>query len=114
MSDETPEPDEDRIVVRANGREFFGWTSVQIEPSIEMAARPFALTVSGVYATDAGFLVEGDDVEIRAGEDLVCTGWIDRLEHTGDAEGASVQITGRSQTCDIVDCSARVGAWRGL
>lgn len=101
-------------MVRANGRDFFGWTSVQIEPSIETAARAFALAVSGVYATDAGFLVEGDEVEIRVGEDLLCTGWIDQLEHTGDADGASVNVTGRSKTCDIVDCSARVGSWRGL
>ncbi len=109
---EPAERDEDRVVIRSSGRDFFGWTSVQVDMGIEMAARTFAVAVAGVYATEAGFLVEGDEAIISVGEDRVVTGWIEHVEHAGDAQGASVNLAGRSKTCDIVDCSAPLGSWR--
>lgn len=114
MSDEADTIDADKVRLRVNGRDFSGWTSVKIDMSLEDAVSSFAVVVSGVYATSAGFIREDDDLEVWVGDDLLITGVVDDLELGGDADTASVSITGRSRLRDLVDCSAPLGAWRGM
>lgn len=105
---------EDRVKLRANGRDFFGWTGVQITTSIEEAAGSASVSVSGVYATDAGVLREDDDVQVYVGDDLVLTGVVDESTMGGDAESAEVALGARSRLRDLVDCSAPLGSWSNL
>lgn len=113
MSEAIPEPDEDRVVVLARGLAFSGWTSVQIETSLTDCASTFKLGIAGVYATHAGQIVEGDAVQILIGQDEVITGVAERVRRGGDATGMTVQISGRSRTRNVVDCSAPIISLQG-
>lgn len=118
MTDET-ELDEYRVTLRVNGLEFAGvggkrWASVQVDTSIEDLASSFSVAALGVFATEESFINEGDAVEVWVGADRLVTGYVDDVEHAGDAENETVRVSGRSKTCDLVDCSAPIGTWRGL
>lgn len=119
MSGEESELDEDLVTLRVRGLEFAGvggkrWGAVTITTSLVDLASSFSLKALGVFATEEDFIREGDEVEVFVGPDLLITGYVDDVEHDGDAENASVEVSGRSRTCDLFDCSAPLGTWSGL
>ena len=97
------------------GREWGGWKSVTVRRSIEEVASSFEVSASVRYPGD------DDPVQISAGSavtvaldgERVITGWIDSASLSTTAEGREVSISGRSKTCDLVDCSAirEGGGW---
>ena len=106
---------DDEIVVKAGARKVRGWTSARIERGIEDMASTFELELSGYFAaTGDDQLVCGDAVQVYAGADLVVTGYVEAVSDQVDAESEGTSITGRSKTCDAVDCSAALGTWAGL
>lgn len=113
MSEETT-PDSDRVVVVRDGLAFRGWTGFATVESIENAVSTFELEISGVYVAAAAALREDQDVQIYLGEDLLIDGVIDDVSIGGDAESLTVKVSGRSDTRDVVDCSAPLGAKNGL
>lgn len=107
----TPDP----IEIRTRGHKITGWTSASVEAGIEDLARTFSVGLSGFYASTGNQqLVVGDAVEVRIGGDLVVTGYAETVDDNVDAESEGVTISGRSKTCDIVDCSAPLGTWSKL
>lgn len=103
------------IEIRTRGRKVSGWSELSIDMDLEQAARAFNVRLGGYYAaTGASQLVIGDEVEVRDGEDLLVTGYVEAAADEIDAESESVSIAGRSRTCDAIDCSAALGAWSNL
>lgn len=98
-----------------NGREWGGWKDVTVRRSIEEVASSFEVSASVRYPGD------DDPVQISAGSavtvtldgERVITGWIDLASLSTTPEGREVTISGRSKTCDLVDCSAirEGGGW---
>lgn len=111
--------DDDRIALRVDGMEFAGvggkrWSSAVVTTSLEELASSFELSALGVFAPAVPFIREGDEVEVWIGQDRVIRGYVDEVEHSGDADREEVKVRGRSRTCDLIDCSAPLGTWRGL
>ncbi len=98
--------DELRIV--SEGVSIAGWTSIRVSRSIENVASDFEVSVTENFpGTDnAVSLIPGAPVEVRIGDDLVLTGYVDSYRLAQDARSHTIVASGRSKTQDLVDCSA--------
>lgn len=101
-----------------DGKSYGGWTRVEIQRGIEQIAGGFVLQLTSRYpgADEPMQFREGLPCQIRLGEDLVLTGYIDIFE-TDDTDTSSiVRVEGRCKTGDLVDCSAiyKSGQWRNV
>lgn len=96
------------VTITANGVTVGGWQSVRISRSVERMAADFDLSMTERFpgaVTDVT-LPPQSSCEIRIGDDLVLSGFVDRLSIGLDARTHSLRVTGRSRTADLVDCSA--------
>lgn len=108
----------DVVTLTVNGKFYQGWTSVRIEAGIERVARSFELGITDKWPGNDQVrrISPGDAVEVRIGNDKVCTGHVDAVPVYYDANSITLQIRGRSKTADLVDCSAdnATGQFKGL
>ncbi len=95
------------VWLQVNGRRYGGWKSLTINSSINSQARAFA--VSCTYDTPEGLtsarLQAGQPLQVLIGSQVVMTGYIDAAAVAYDAGQISVQVSGRSKTCDLIDCT---------
>jgi len=107
------------VLLRVNGREWGGWTSVRISAGIERIARDFNVEITRDWPgnnDDAGQkakIKNGDKVEVLIGTDLVMTGWVEAMPVRYDARSITTAIAGRSKTADLIDCSATPSQYSG-
>lgn len=100
------------VTLRINGKDFAGWTRVNIGAGIDRIARSFDVDITRQWPqsnniADLGLpVVEGDLVEVLIGSDRVMTGFVDSTPLRYDAGSVSASISGRSKTEDLIDCSA--------
>ncbi len=109
----------DFVTLTVNGEQFGGFKSVRIEAGIERVARSFEVSVTDKWpgsAEEIRRIKPGDNVEVRIGDDLICTCYVDAVPVDYDAQGITVMVRGRSKTADLVDCSAdnSTGQFKGL
>lgn len=95
-----------------------GWTRLEVQCGIEQIAGGYVLQLTSLYpGVDVPMqLREGLPCEVRLGEDLVISGYIDDYETDDTDTSSSVRVSGRDKTADLVDCSAiyKTGQWRGV
>lgn len=100
------------VTLRINGKDFAGWTRVNISAGIDRIARSFDVDITRQWPqsnniADLGLpVVEGDLVEVLIGNEKVVTGFVDSTPLRYDAGSVSAGISGRSKTEDLIDCSA--------
>lgn len=109
----------DFVTLAVNGKQYGGWKSVRIEAGIERVARSFEVSITDRWpgsAEETRRIRPGDQVEVKIGNDLICTAWVDAVPVDYDAQGITVMVRGRSKTADLVDCSAdnSTGQFKGL
>jgi prophage tail gpP-like protein len=101
-----------------DGKEYGGWTRLEVQRGIEQIAGGFVLQLTQRYpGVDAPMqLREGLSCVVKLGDDVVITGYIDDYETDDTATSSSVRLQGRDRTGDLVDCSAiyKTGQWRGV
>jgi prophage tail gpP-like protein len=103
----------DDIHLFVGGFSYSGWERVRICRSIEAVAGSFDLTVANSrvwpIASDA-------KCELRAGIELVISGFVDSVNKHFDDVSHTITVRGRDATCDLVDCSAAMtpGEWYDL
>lgn len=107
----------EEVTLRVGGYDFTAWTDIEISAGIERQARDFSLSITRTFPMSTGIermVRPGDKCELWIGADKLLTGYIDATPISYDSEQIQVAITGRSQTGDLVDCSAENGAgqWR--
>ncbi|MFM4236926.1 phage baseplate assembly protein, partial [Klebsiella quasipneumoniae subsp. similipneumoniae] len=85
-----------------------GWDSVRVTRSIERFPSDFSLGLMDYYpgTNDKQLVQEGQSCEVRIGNDLVLTGYVDSWEPSITRSRHEVQANGRSKCQDLVDCSA--------
>lgn len=95
------------LVLVVGGRKFGGWLDVRVTRGLERAAGDFDIRASQRWpGLEAHFEIpEGAPCEIWIGGDKVLTGFVDVIETDRDGNNASISISGRSRTADLVDCS---------
>lgn len=107
------------VILRVNGQEWGGWTSVRIAAGIERIARDFTVEITRSWPGDndqaarSNRIKNGDLVEVLIGTDKVLTGYIEATPVRYDARSISVGISGRSKTADLIDCAAKPSQYAG-
>lgn len=102
------------VTLTVNGRIYQGFKNISISAGIERQCRSFQVSTTWQWP---GQTVEipihfGDKVEIKIDSDLVLTGWVDSTPVSVSGNTVTRSISGRSLTCDLVDCSAEFNEWR--
>ena len=97
---------EEIVTVHAGGRIFPAWKSVRVTAGADQAARSFRLVAAAETGAAALFwtFAPGRQVEISANGDLLLAGYVDAIAPA--LKASEVTITGRSRSCDLVDCAA--------
>lgn len=85
---------------------YSGWESVSIRRSLDEAIHSIDLGVVDGWA-GAGLprVRNGAPFQVRLGDALITTGYLDRTRRHYDSEQRSVNVRGRSKAADLIDCS---------
>lgn len=96
------------VQVYANGGEWRDWTAISLKAAIDEAARAFTLTVppgaDNAVSARAAFAA-GTKIEIRANGEKLFDGYVDAYAPRRRPDASEISVTGRSKSCDLVDCS---------
>lgn len=98
----------DELILTVSGRNIQGWDDVRVTRGIERLPSDFDLGLMDYFpGSDAKQLVrEGEPCQVRLGDDLVMTGYVDQWSPMISGSRHEVRATGRSKCQDLVDCSA--------
>lgn len=92
------------VTLEAGGRSLSAWSSITISRSLESAASSFQL--AAFQARPGQVVVQPQSAGVVRLDGLpILTGYADDVDVSGTVGGSSVVVTGRSRTCDLVDCS---------
>lgn len=110
--------DRDRVTLAINGKLYNYWLDESVCAGISRFARDFKMSITREWPEGLGELKgirEGDKVEVRIGDDLVATCYVDATPISYDESSISIDIEGRSKTSDLIDCSAtnKPAQWKG-
>lgn len=102
----------DDLIITSGTQSVSGWTDIRVTRGIERLPSDFAISMTENYPgeLDPVLLTEGSPCEVRLGEDLIITGYIDHNVPSIDANDHSIHVVGRSKCSDLVDCAAE---WKG-
>lgn len=103
-----------RIEVRRGAQVFTGWTSVTVDTSLEEAVSAVQLEVAGIVGASEDMVLDGDPIEVWCGSERMFSGYCDEVQPVESSRDTKVTLSGRSRTCDLVDCSAPAKVWRGV
>lgn len=103
-----PHREPDELALVANGRKIAGWEDISVTLRAEAFPPTFEVALSALDpATGLDLVIRpGDACEVYLGDDVVITGYADRVSNGGGAEEHVLRIVGRGKTQDLVDCSA--------
>lgn len=94
----------DAIRIEVNGQRYGGWTSAQIVSGLDQLATQFAVGITLNYpGGDAIRIRPGDLVQVLLGDDVVCTGYVDKTPISYDGSAITATVEGRSKAADLVD-----------
>ncbi len=94
------------LQLKINGRLFDGWTEASITRGMAQMASSFELKVTDRWENVKWEIAAFDGCELLWKGEPILTGYIDSNSVSYDAESHQITLTGRSKTCDLVDCSA--------
>ena len=108
------------LVLKVDGYDIEGWTSIQVSRSLDTIADTFDLGLTTKLSSKPPpvQIREGSPCELHYGNELVISGYIDTLSASYDATSTSLTLSGRSKAADLVDCTAikpgkrAGGSWR--
>ena len=104
-----PRPDPNDLVLTVAAQSIAGWTSVRVIRSIERMPNGFDIDLTFREATGFEIVVaDGDACTVALGTDKVITGYVDTVTRGIEPRNRSIQIVGRSKSCDVVDCAAEL------
>ena len=105
------------IELKIDGVSYADFKEAEVTYSMDQLARTFRFSFSDKWLNSALFplpFVEGDPCTVSIHGTTVVEGFIDDIPISYDATSHSIDIVGRSNTADLVDCSAiyKGGAWK--
>jgi prophage tail gpP-like protein len=98
----------DDVTIVTGQQSISGWTSVRVTRAIERMPNDFQIELTEFFPADGSKIIiqAGAPCQLKLGNDLVLTGYIDEYEAKIEAQQHSVSVSGRSMSEDVVDCSA--------
>lgn len=107
------------VELRVNGKVFDDFESGSVELSMEQGCNSFSLEyVASQVSEKTRQIFEGDECELALattkGPEVVISGYVDASEDDDGPDSLRLTASGRSRTCDLVDCSATFtpGRWK--
>lgn len=91
------------ITIKVNGRCFLEWNELVIQKDLEAMAGCFEFNI--VQTSESWPIVAGDKIEIYHANTPLIYGFVDYLSPSLSADDRTIQVAGRDNTCDIIDCS---------
>lgn len=90
-----------------DGKEYGGWTAVEINFSMQTFTQTFSFTSSNTYPDKPQNweILPGLTCIIKYDDAIIMKGWIEDLVPEYDAENYNMKISGRDPLCDLVDCT---------
>jgi prophage tail gpP-like protein len=97
----------DEIKLYVDGKEYAGWKEVSLNRALTAVAGKFEVSVTDSWEiTNSNWtLAPGKTCQVKIGDEIVLTGYIDRLETTVSGTTRTISVGGRDKTADLVDCS---------
>ncbi|MCJ8322794.1 MAG: hypothetical protein HRU29_01805 [Rhizobiales bacterium] len=93
------------VSIIVGGQIYSGWLSFTVTASVKNACRTFRLNLAelpgGLWA-----LLAGNPCQVVSDYGLLVDGYIDDFAPSFDGSSHSVGVSGRSKSCDFVDCAA--------
>lgn len=101
------DPPDDTVTLLVGGVALRGWQSIRVTRGCERVPADFAFAMTERFPGAADAVVEPfQPCEVRFGEDLVITGYVDRYAPAFSIQSHKVAVSGRSKSQDLVDCAA--------
>ncbi len=99
---------EDDLFLVAGGLTISGWNSFRVTRGIERCPSDFEFTMTERFPGELKTAVvkPGDACQVKLGNDLVITGYVDRFAPSYSPAQHSIQVSGRGKCADLVDCAA--------
>lgn len=100
--------DEEVFSISVGGTSYTAFEEISVTAAFDEAARSFSATIAaelGPQATKAVFAAQ-TPVTIRANDDLLLVGYVDKYSPSLTATSATIKISGRSKSQDAIDSSA--------
>lgn len=99
---------EDDLSLISGGLTISGWNSFRVSRGIERCPSDFEFTMTERFPGELKTAVvrPGDAVQVKLGNDLVITGYVDRFAPSYAPSQHSIQVSGRGKCADLVDCAA--------
>lgn len=95
------------VKLRVNGVDFEGFKSGEISLGIEQLCSSFSLEYFDSRGSQAPTPIESRDrCTLLIDDRVIMDGWVDSSSIEYDAKSYRAQVSGRSLTCDLVDCTA--------
>lgn len=97
---------DDAVTLFVNKEIYEGWEDVQITRELNSVASDFQLQLTDKWRVDQEpwRIQSGDTIHIHAGKKSILTGYIDKIDLSVSSNERKVVASGRSKTCDLVDC----------
>lgn len=96
-----------KVSLSINGTRYLDWHSMTVIRSLEHLPWRFEAEVRNGWQDDAKRRIRrGDSVQVKYGEELLITGYVDEVLADYDAYSHQLTIRGRSKLGDLVDCTA--------
>jgi len=95
------------IVLRIKGKEYGGWTRVNVRKSLYQMTGSFDLETTDTFPGDLKKwdIKMGDACSVSIDKQVIITGYIEDIPISYDATNHSIGFSGRDKTGDLVDCS---------
>jgi prophage tail gpP-like protein len=94
------------IELKINGQIYAGWKTASVLRGLNCIASSFDLTVSDRFIGSKNNIPLDAPCQIISDGIPVITGYLDEISPTYTSSKHEVTFSGRSKTCDLVDCSA--------
>lgn len=94
------------IELKISGQIYSGWKTADITRSLNCIASSFDLTVSDRFIGSKKNIPLDEECQILVDGKPVITGYLDQIAPSYNESSHEVKFSGRSKTCDLVDCSA--------
>lgn len=89
--------EEQKVILKVNGVDYSGWTSVSITTALESMYRSFVVESSRKVDSNGVLsfgITVGDSVEVFIGKDKVITGYVTKVEMSYGAESIGIHVEG--------------------
>lgn len=100
----------DTLTLTVGNKALTGWQRVSVTRPLAAIPASFDLEVTEKFPNKPDIDIRpGDPCEVKIGNDLVLTGYVDHYAAQISPQIHSIRVSGRSKSQDLVDCSAAFG-----